>query len=63
MDIRKKGHAVETLGLERICYLLSYTHKNQLIKLIEQDVDLEDEANNIILVDKLVRYHRDLFTH
>lgn len=58
----KEGHAVEALGLERIQAILSSTYKNQLIKLIEQDVDLEDEANNIILVDKLVRYHRDLYT-
>lgn len=58
----EEGHAVETLGIERIQTILSGTYKSELIKLIEQDVDLEDEANNIILVDKLVRYHRDLYT-
>lgn len=58
----KEGSSVESLGIERIQHILSGTYKEQLISLIEQDKDLEDEANNIILVDKLVRYHRDLFT-
>ncbi|MBA4239793.1 MAG: hypothetical protein C0448_03645 [Sphingobacteriaceae bacterium] len=58
----KEGSNVESLGIERIQHILSGTYKEQLINLIEQDIDLEDEANNIILVDKLVRYHRDLFT-
>lgn len=58
----KEGSNVESLGIERIQHILSGTYKEQLISLIEQDIDLEDEANNIILVDKLVRYHRDLFT-
>lgn len=58
----KEGSNVESLGSERIQHILSGTYKEQLISLIEQDKDLEDEANNIILVDKLVRYHRDLFT-
>lgn len=58
----KEGANIESLGVERIQHILSGTYKEQLISLIEQDIDLEDEANNIILVDKLVRYHRDLFT-
>ena len=58
----KEGSAVEILGIKRINFILAGKYKEQLISLIEQDKDLEDEANNIILVDKLVRYHRDLFT-
>lgn len=58
----KEGAAVESLGIERVTTILAGSYKEQLLRLIEQDKDLEDEANNIILVDKLVRYHRDLFT-
>ena len=58
----KEGDAVESLGIERIKEILSGNEKEQLIALIEQDKALESEANNIILVDKLVRYHRDIFT-
>lgn len=57
----KEGVSVEALGLARVREILSGNAKDQLISLIEQDKALEDEANNIIEVDKLVRYHRDLF--
>lgn len=57
----KKGTQVEILGIERIQKILENTYKTQLMALIEQDRELSDEAENIILVDKLVRYHRDLF--
>lgn len=58
----KAGEQVESLGIERICKILSDGLSNELVKLIEKDKELETEANNIILVDKLVRYYRDLFT-
>ena len=58
----KEGALVEPLGIDRIKEILSGNEKEQLIALIEQDKALETEANNIILVDKLVRYHRDIFT-
>lgn len=58
----KAGAAVEKLGLQRIREILSGNEKASLISLIDQDKALEGNANNIILVDKLVRYHRDLFT-
>ncbi len=57
----KKGGKVEELGIERIQKILSGTYKEQLLSLLAQDNELSDEAANIILVDKLVRYHRDLF--
>jgi hypothetical protein len=50
------------LGLERIRKILSENKSVELLDLIEKDKELETEANNIILVDKLVRYYRDLFT-
>ena len=58
----KEGAVVELLGNERIDEILSGPGKEQLISLIGQDIAVENEVNNIIQVDKLVRYHRDLFT-
>jgi hypothetical protein len=58
----KAGEQVEVLGLERIRKILSENKSVELLDLIEKDKELETEANNIILVDKLVRYYRDLFT-
>jgi len=57
----KEGAVVESLGLERIKTILNSNYKEQLLSLIQQDKALENEANSIILVDKLVRYHRDIF--
>lgn len=56
------GTEVECLGIERIRAILAGDEKIQLQSLIEQDKALEHQAANIILVDKLVRYHRDIFT-
>ena len=56
------GTQVEQLGLEVVRDLLSKNQKEDLMSLIEEDKKLEEEANNIILVEKLVRYYRDLFT-
>jgi len=58
----KAGEQVESIGLERIRKIISENLSVQLLDLIEKDKALETEANNIILVDKLVRYYRDLFT-
>lgn len=58
----KEGERVELLGISRIQEILKGPYKSLLTSLIEQDIELEHEANNIIQVDKLVRYHRDLFT-
>lgn len=57
----KEGQAVEALGIERIREILSGSEKEKLEQLIKQDHALETEANNIMLVDQLVRYHRDIF--
>lgn len=58
----KAGTAVEKLGLQRVREILSENSKDVLVSLIDQDKALESKANNIMLVDKLVRYHRDMFT-
>ena len=58
----KSGVAVEKLGLTRVRELMLGNSKEILSSLIEQDKALEDDTNNIFLVDKLVRYYRDLYT-
>ncbi len=57
----KKGASVEKLGLTMIREINSGNSKEKLYSLISQDKALESNANNIFLVDKLVRYYRDLF--
>lgn len=57
----KEGAMVEVLGPERVAALCQPNIRQTLFDLIEQDKALEAEANNIILVDQLVRYYRDLY--
>ncbi len=57
----KQGTEVEALGLPRVKEILASGLNTKIIALIEQDIEVEDEANDIIRVDKLVRYHRDIF--
>jgi hypothetical protein len=57
----KEGLIVEPLGPARIKELLNGTLKDDFLSLINQDMSLEAEANAILNVDRLVRYHRDLF--
>ena len=58
----QEGATVEPIGIERVRTILAGTHKEQLNTLIEKDKALENEVSNIILVDKMVRYYRDIFT-
>jgi len=58
----KAGMEVEQLGYETIKQILEENRKDELLGLIEQDKKLEEEANNLILVQQMVRYYRDLFT-
>jgi hypothetical protein len=58
----KTGIAVEKLGLKRIREICARKTKEVLYSLINEDLTLETNANNIFLVDKLVRYYRDLYT-
>ena len=57
----KKGATVEKLGLSRVREINSSSLKEILISLIDQEKAHESNANNIILVDKLTRYHRDIY--
>jgi hypothetical protein len=57
----KTGMSVENLGLIYVRELLSGNTKEILNSLIEKDKALENNSNNIFLVDKLVRYYRDLY--
>lgn len=56
------GSAVEPLGLDAVRAILASDKKEQIMALIEQDKALETEANNVIKVDKLVRFYCHLFT-
>jgi hypothetical protein len=57
----KPGVGVEKLGLKRVQQILATKSKEAISELIAKDKALEPEANAIATVDKLVRYHRDLF--
>ncbi|MCR6638264.1 MAG: hypothetical protein NVV82_04535 [Sporocytophaga sp.] len=56
------GTLVAPLGIGRVREILASNHPEELKSLIAEDISLEHEANNIILVDQLVRYYRDLYT-
>lgn len=58
----KAGEEVESLGVDTLKNILKGDYKNRILALIDQDNALCEEANNIILVDKLVRFYRDIFT-
>ena len=57
----KKGATVEALGIKRIRAILASGNQRILMALVEKDKALTGAANAIASVDKLVRYHRDLF--
>lgn len=61
-NAEKDGAKVESLGLPRIQEILSGDGRVQIAALIGQDKAVEAEANNIMLVDKLVRFYGNLFT-
>lgn len=58
----KGGLMVEKLGLPRVREILAGKTKDTITALINEDKALEPEANAIASVDKLIRYHRDLYT-
>lgn len=57
----KKGALVEKLGIKRVREILSGKSQEEIAALIAKDKALEPEANAIAAVDRLVRYHRDLY--
>lgn len=58
---QKVGEAVEHLGLETIKQIVADNKKEKLLDLAASDKKLEKEADAIFQVDKMVRFHRDLF--
>lgn len=59
---RQAGASVEKLGPERIGEILKGPTREAITELIAKDKALEAEFNHIASVDRLVRYHRDLFS-
>jgi hypothetical protein len=57
----KAGAPVESLGIARVRELLHGGARAAIESLIAQDKALEPEAKAIDQVDKLVRFHRDLY--
>jgi len=57
---RKRGAAVDPLGIERVRAILGDESETRISELIAQDTALEGEANAIQGVDRLVHYHRHL---
>lgn len=59
---RKPISKVEELGYEEIKKFVDQEFQPKLLALIAEDLSLEEEANTIADVDKLVRYYRDIYT-
>lgn len=57
----EKVTIVASLGEEKITFALQDATKETLFKLIQSDLELLDEVEAMAEVEKLVRYHRDLF--
>lgn len=57
----KSGASVEKLGLTRVRDILASNAHDAINQLIAKDKALEPEMNAIAAVDRLVRYHRDLY--
>jgi hypothetical protein len=58
----KVGATVEKIGLARVRGILGGGAREKINALIAQDKALEPEASAIDAVDKLVHFHRDLYT-
>ena len=57
----KPATAVETLGLERVLALAHDGAKSAVTDLVQRDLALADEIAQVDAVEKLLRFHRDLF--
>jgi hypothetical protein len=57
----KAGVTVEKLGIKRVREILTSKAKDTLGALMAQDKAEEANVDAIVAVDKLVRYHRDLY--
>ena len=57
----KKGEAVEPLGLDAVNALIKANDKEALLALVAADKALEEEANSIDEVNKLMHLYRDFY--
>lgn len=57
----KAGASVEKLGLPRVREILAGKTRETITALLARDKALEPESNAIAAVERLIRYHRDLF--
>ena len=57
----KTGGAVEPLGIQRVREILAGNAAVAIAALISKDQAFEPVANSIANIDKLIRYHRDLY--
>jgi Ca2+-binding EF-hand superfamily protein len=53
---------IESIGVDKIQAFVDKKQGEPLRQLIAQDLELADEANNIVQVDKLVRYYTQIYT-
>lgn len=58
----KPSTNVESLGIDQLKAFLASDSEAKLRSLIDQDLALQDEAQNINLVDKLVRFYTQIYT-
>ena len=59
----KKGVEVEGLGIDKVRELLKAGQKDALLKLVEADKALEEEALSIEAVDKLLRLYHNFYDY
>jgi len=59
---RKEGAAIEKIGIDRTREIIAANAKDAIHELLAKDTALAPEFDAITSVDRLVRYHRDLFT-
>lgn len=59
--LAKKGASAEKLGINRIRAILASEAKTRIAELITQDLGVASEVSSIDNVDRLARYHRDLY--
>jgi len=59
---RKEGASIEKIGIDRAREIVDANAKDAIDELLAKDMALVPEFDAIACVDRLVRYHRDLFT-
>lgn len=59
---QEKGNIVESIGAAEIHDIVNSNREQEIVKLIEEDKKLEEEANAIDSVNRLVHLYRDFYT-